>query len=107
MVVKGLLKVQEDGSDYDELYFGMQDVEDMLFDYITRDVRSTPGSKRKTKSASKKSTPRKQSKKQKLLTTMTAKKWKTYSKGSGRKTYVQIRSEVSRSKAYKSKAKKL
>ena len=50
---------------------------------------------------------RNQSKKQKLLTSMTAKKWKTYSKGSGRKTYVEIRSQVSRSKAYKSKAKKL
>lgn len=50
---------------------------------------------------------RKQSKKQKLLTSMTAKKWKAYSKGSGRKTYVEIRSQVSRSKAYKSKAKKL
>jgi|TARA_R110000824_G_scaffold332440_1_gene519056 hypothetical protein len=50
---------------------------------------------------------RTQSPKQKLLTLMTAKKWKTYSKGSGRKTYVEIRSQVSRSKAYKSKAKKL
>jgi len=61
----------------------------------------------RSKSASKKSTPRKQSKKQKLLTAMTRKKWVTYSKGSGRKTYVEIRSQVSRSKAYKSKAKKL
>ena len=60
------------------------------------------------RATSKKSRPkRKQSRKQKLLTTMTAKKWKTYSKGSGRKTYVEIRSQVSRSKAYKSKAKKL
>ena len=50
---------------------------------------------------------RKQSKKQKLLTSMTAKKWKSYSKGSGRKTYFEIRSQVSSSKAYKSKAKKL
>jgi len=58
-------------------------------------------------SVSKKSTSRKQSKKQKLLTSMTAKKWKSYSKGSGRKTYVEIRSQVSRSNAYKSKAKKL
>jgi hypothetical protein len=50
---------------------------------------------------------RKQSPKQKLLTAMTRKKWVTYSKGSGRKTYVEIRSQVSRSKAYKLKAKKL
>jgi hypothetical protein len=113
-LVRQILRDQEDGSDYDELYFGMQDVEILLADNLramradmTERMRSVRGSGRKTKSASKKSTPRKQSKKQKLLTSMTAKKWKTYSKGSGRKTYVQIRSQVSRSKAYKSKAKKL
>jgi len=50
---------------------------------------------------------RKQSPKQKLLTEMTAKKWRTYSKGKGRKTYVQIRAEVSRSQAFKRRAKKL
>jgi len=50
---------------------------------------------------------RKQSPKQKLLTEMTAKKWRTYSKGRGRKTYVQIRAEVARSQAFKRRAKKL
>jgi hypothetical protein len=50
---------------------------------------------------------RKQSPKQKLLKLMTDKKWKVYKKGSGKKTYIQIRGEVSRSQAYKKKAKRL
>ncbi len=50
---------------------------------------------------------RKQSPKQKLLTQMTDKKWRQYKKGSGKKTYVQIRAMVSRSQEYKRKAKKL
>ncbi len=50
---------------------------------------------------------RKQSGKAKLLTAMTAPVWKKYKKGSGKKTYVQIRAQVSRSQAYKRKAKKL
>ncbi len=45
--------------------------------------------------------------KQKLLTEMTAKKWNQYKKGSGKKSYVQIRAMVSRSQEYKRKAKKL
>jgi len=44
------------------------------------------------------------SKKQKLLKTMTDKKWKTYK---GKKTWIQIRAEVSRSQAYKKKARRL
>jgi hypothetical protein len=50
---------------------------------------------------------RKQSGKAKLLTAMTAPVWKKYKKGSGKKTYVQIRAKVSRSLDYKRKAKKL
>ena len=50
---------------------------------------------------------RRQSPKQKLLTEMTAKKWNQYKKGSGKKTYLQIRAMVSRSQEYKRKAKKL
>lgn len=49
----------------------------------------------------------KQSPKQKLLTQMTKKKWDKYKKGRGKKTYVQIRAEVSRSQAFKKKAKRL
>lgn len=44
------------------------------------------------------------SKKQKLLKTMTDKKWKTYK---GKKTWIQIRAQVSRSQAYKKKARRL
>ena len=50
---------------------------------------------------------RKQSGKAKILTAMTAPVWKKYKKGSGKKTYVQIRAQVSRSQAYKRKVKKL
>jgi len=49
----------------------------------------------------------KQSPKQKLLTQMTKVKWNKYKKGSGKKTYVQIRAEVSRSQLFKRKAKRL
>jgi len=45
--------------------------------------------------------------KQKLLSEMTNKKWNVYKKGSGKKTWIQIRGEVSRSQAYKKKAKRL
>ena len=57
---------------------------------------------------SKKSKPkRKQSPKQKLLAEMTDKKWKVYKKGSGKKSYFDIRGQVSRSAEYKRKAKRL
>ena len=48
-----------------------------------------------------------QSPKQKLLTQMTKNKWDKYKKGKGKKTYVQIRADVSRSQAFKKKAKRL
>ena len=51
-----------------------------------------------------KSRKRPASKKQKLLKTMTDKKWKTYK---GKKTWIQIRAQVSRSQAYKKKARRL
>ena len=50
---------------------------------------------------------RKQSGKAKILTAMTAPVWKKYKKGSGKKTYVQIRAQVSRSQAYKRKVRNL
>jgi hypothetical protein len=50
---------------------------------------------------------RRQSPKQKLLTQLTNKKWKQYRKGSGKKTYIEIRAQVSRSQDYKRKAKRL
>ena len=49
----------------------------------------------------------KQTPKQKLLTQMTAKKWNKYKKGSGKKTYVEIRAQVSRTQEFKRKAKRL
>ena len=50
---------------------------------------------------------RKASPKMVLLTKMTKIKWDKYKKGKGKKTYVEIRAEVSRSQAYKKKAKGL
>ena len=43
--------------------------------------------------------------KAKVLTTMTKPIWAKYKKGSGKKTYVEVRAQVSRSQAYKKKTK--
>ena len=51
--------------------------------------------------------PRKQSGKQKILTQMAKKAWDKYKKGNGRKSYIDIRAQVSRSQAYKKKTKGL
>ena len=48
---------------------------------------------------------RKQSGKQKILTQMAKKAWDKYKKGKGKKSYVDIRAQVSRSLAYKKKTK--
>jgi len=50
---------------------------------------------------------RKKSKKVKILDEMAKKQWSKYKKGSGKKTYIQIRAQVSRSQAYKKKVKNL
>lgn len=52
---------------------------------------------------------RRQSGKQKLLTDMAGKKWKAYKRNTpkGKKTYIDIRAQVSRSQAYKKKARRL
>lgn len=52
---------------------------------------------------------KKQSRKQALLHEMSQKTWKSYKRKypKGKKTYIQIRAQVSRSQAYKKKAKRL
>ena len=50
---------------------------------------------------------RRKSKKVKILDEMAKKAWNKYKKGSGKKTYIQIRAQVSRSLAYKKKVKNL
>lgn len=52
---------------------------------------------------------RRQSPKQKLLSTMADKAWKSYKRNypKGKKTYITIRAQVSRSQLYKRKAKRL
>jgi len=48
---------------------------------------------------------RKQSGKQMILTQMAKKAWDKYKKGNGKKSYIDIRAQVSRSQAYKKKTK--
>ena len=48
---------------------------------------------------------RKQSGKQKILTQMAKKAWDKYKKGNGKKSYIDIRAQVSRSQAYKKATK--
>lgn len=55
---------------------------------------------------SKKKRKKPQKGKAKLLTDMTAPKWKKYKKGNGKKTYVDIRAQVSRSQDYKKACKR-
>ena len=50
---------------------------------------------------------RKKSKKVQILDNLAAKAWKKYKKGSGKKTYIEIRAQVSRSRDYKKKVKNL
>ena len=50
---------------------------------------------------------RRKSKKVRILDEMAKKAWNKYKKGSGKKTYIQIRAQVSRSQAYKKKVKNL
>jgi len=50
---------------------------------------------------------RKKSKKVRILDEMSKKAWDKYKKGSGKKTYVQIRAQVSRSVTYKKRVKNL
>ena len=112
-LVRRILREQEEGSDYDALYFGMQDVRDMLEDMQQFQRNMSPQQMRDPIfSAPQKKTrrsigKRKQSPKQKLLTQMTKKKWDKYKKGSGKKTYLEIRAQVSRSQEFKKKSKRL
>ena len=80
------------------------DKEDAM--YLTR-AQMYSGSKTRTPRMEKVKRKIKQTPKQRLLTKMTKKKWDRYKKGSGKKTYVQIRAEVSRSQAFKKAARRL
>jgi hypothetical protein len=66
---------------------------------ITRSRSPLPKKRKRTR----------QSPKQKLLQEMADKAWKKYKRTTpkGKKTYIQIRAQVSRSQAYKKKAKRL
>lgn len=103
-VAKEIEAAQREGSDYDELYFGLQDVIEMLEQHIKRSMfeQQLPASVRRARK-------RKRSKKQKLLDDMASKAWKKYQKQTpnGKKTYIDIRTRVSKSADYKRKAKKL
>lgn len=66
------------------------------FDYS----EASPSSKSKKATKS-----RPQKGKAKVLTSMTAPVWAKYKKGKGKKTYVEIRAQVSKSQAYRRKTK--
>ena len=76
---------------------GRKSYQEMGPERTIMDYLNIPKKKRKVK----------QSPKQKLLTKMTKVKWDKYKKGSGKKTYVEIRGEVSRSQKYKKACKRL
>jgi len=69
---------------------------------ITHSIGPIPGPAKRNPSP-----VRRQSAKQKLLKKMTDAKWKKYKRGNGKKTWIQIRAEVSRSQLYKKKARRL
>ena len=106
-----------DESQYDSLYFSVQELE-IEVDEMMDDMSHSYGKRRPRKLIESdimeliknpKKKPRKkgQSKKQKILEEMTQKKWKQYSKGSGKKNYFQIKAWVSKTAAYKKRVKKL
>jgi|TARA_R110002012_G_scaffold123421_1_gene273882 hypothetical protein len=72
-----------------------------------QDLRGVLMSKKSSspKRATKK--PRKKSKKVRILDEMAKKAWSKYKKGSGKKSYIDIRAQVSRSRDYKKKVKDL
>jgi nucleoid-associated protein YgaU len=84
---------------YETAIGGRAPVTDEFFEDLSRITMGKGLSKPKRKV--------RQTPKQKLLTQMTKKKWDKYKKGSGKKTYVQIRAQVSRSMEFKKKAKRL
>lgn len=85
------------------MHSGEFEDEDTSFKEAKRRVGIRRSPKRKPKNK------RRQSAKQKLLTQLADKKWKSYKRKypKGKKTYVTIRAEVSRSQLYKKKAKRL
>jgi len=68
-------------------------------------MRSAPNQPILTRSFKPVKVPRKQSGKQKILTAMAKKAWDKYKKGSGKKSYIDIRAQVSKSAKYKKETK--
>ena len=112
MRVVRLLEENPDDSDYAifELEDIIADIDAMDFREVFPGVRkrhaTTRSISRKQASLSKKKKRRK-SKKVQILDAMAKKAWNKYKKGSGKKTYIDIRAQVSRSRDYKKKVKNL
>lgn len=98
LIMRAISDLEENPEDVDQAIFLL---EDALIDMRRemKNPRATENKKKKRKVT--------RSKKMKLLDSMTKKKWDKYKKGRGRKTYVQIRAEVSRSQLFKKKSKRL
>lgn len=97
----------QDGYDsgYDTGYFdGMKRGREQRMNMRTSNAAGSNPSARRDNSK-KATTSRPQKGKAKVLTNMTAPVWKKYKKGRGKKTYVEIRAQVSKSQAYRRKVK--
>jgi len=110
MRVVRLLEENPDDSEY--AIFELEDIIAEIDEMDLRQARMMRSPKRKSsklvsrkpKRATKK---RAKSKKVRVLDEMAKKAWDKYKKGSGKKSYVDIRAQVSRSRDYKKKVKNL
>ncbi len=110
-MVRGFRPYFESANDYIEFLSGtlIPDLEEDGKRQMANDFKEAVywimDNKPRSRTTAKRKKPK--SKKVKILNEMATKKWNTYKKGKGKKTYIQIRAEVSRSMAYKRKVKNL
>ena len=105
----------EEGADVEGVIFLLDDALGAMTDRRKYLSQRSPQEERWTKPSINMRAPkgtkkaRRQSAKQKLLTQLADKKWKSYKRKypKGKKTYITIRAQVSRSQIYKKKAKRL
>ena len=98
LILRAIDELDENPDDIDAVIFILEDaLAEMPKRREIRRVDRRPMSKRKVK----------RSPKAKLVDKMTKPIWDKYKKGRGKKTYVQIRAQVSRSQKYKRAVKRL
>lgn len=107
-LMKIVVQFEENPDDIDYLMFELEDVIAVI-DNTSTELRRK-GSRRVPRRLGREPRPkRKRSKKQQLLDSMAKKAWDKYKRKTpnGKKTYIDIRTRVSKSQDYKKKAKKL